>query len=429
MKNRNSGRIIAALLFVTVVIASGILFLYLKSKSVSKNTELKMFYYDPVSMELVPDNVVLSLSSNPSLRVQEILKRLTVPPINSGLFPVLNKESKTNSVSVKNGICTIDLDESATFIKPLNVRKEVIRVYGIVNTLTDIPGINAVQILINGKKQQYFSHYIRIDGELTHLSSVLPSGKDVNLYFVSPDFTKLLLEKREIIASRDPSVLGKETLSELLFGSTKGLKSLFPADVKIENFYIKSGGIGVVDFNPLILKHPLGSHEEQMLVMSLVNSLTELPDIQSVQILIGGKQISTLFGSVDTSVPILRFFGITQDDMTIVPYYVYTVNSNMFFCPTIEVAKTGQKRINALFKALKYPPEGLKTYVPISVKLNSYTVKKDNSMLYLNISCTVNGSSEIKRLEREIALSFTEISGISRVEVQINGGTEVILSR
>ena len=429
MKKKNAGQVIAVSLFVIITILLGALYIYYNSRTVPKKTEMQLYYYDPVSMELIPQKVSIGLPESKELEIKKIIEQLKYAPPNSGMFPVINKGTDVNSAHIKDGICTIDLNKSATEIQPINVKKEAIRVYGIVNTLTEIPGIKAVQILINGEQKEYFSHYINIEKPLTHLSTALPQGRNVNLYFASPDSSMLLLEKREIIASQNPTTIGKEILKELLFGSTNGLKNMFPSDVKVNDFYIKSGGVGVVDFSKTILNHNVGSHGEQMIVMSLVNSLTELPDIQSVQILIGGKQVNTLFGSVDTSVPIQRFFGLTQDNTVVVPYYIYTINGKDFFCPTIETVESGQNQIKALFAALKNPPEPLKTYLPSTSILNSYTMTENASTLSINISCEELNPDMINQIEQEIALSFTEIPGISRIEITINNGKKVELSR
>ena len=429
MKKKNTVQVIAALLFVTITIFFGTLYVYYNNRTAPTKTEMQLYYYDPVSMELIPQKIPIELPESKELKIKKIIEQLKYTPPDSGMFPVINKEADVNSAHIKDGICTIDLNKSATEIQPINVRKEAIRVYGIVNTLTEIPGIKAVRILINGKQEEYFSHYIKIKNPLTHLSTALPQGRDVNLYFASPNSSKLLLEKREIVASQDPITIGKEILRELLFGSADGLKNMFPNDVKINDFYIKSGGVGVVDFSKTILNHNVGSHEEQLLVLSLVNSLTELPDIQSVQILIGGKQVNTLFGSVDTSVPIQRFFGLTQDNTIIVPYYIYTVDDKDFFCPTIETVESDQNQIKALFTALKNPPKSLKTYLPSSSILNSYTMTENASVLNMNISCEKLDMDMINQIEQEITLSFTEIPGVSRVEIIINNGKKTEVSR
>ncbi|MBQ5389910.1 MAG: GerMN domain-containing protein, partial [Anaerovibrio sp.] len=49
-----------------------------------------------------------------------------------------------------------------------------------------------------------------------------------------------------------------------------------------------------------------GSTGEEMLVGSLVNTLTEFPEIKKVQILVEGKEIDSLSGHLDLSRPVER---------------------------------------------------------------------------------------------------------------------------
>jgi spore germination protein GerM len=65
--------------------------------------------------------------------------------------------------------------------------------------------------------------------------------------------------------------------------------------------------IAYVDFSEEIRsKHPGGSAGELMTLNSIVNSLTELPEIKKVQIMINGKKVDTLVGHADLSQPLGR---------------------------------------------------------------------------------------------------------------------------
>ena len=63
-----------------------------------------------------------------------------------------------------------------------------------------------------------------------------------------------------------------------------------------------------VDLDPSIRKaHPGGTLQELMTVYTIVNAvLTNLPDLQEVQILIGGQEADTLAGHVDLRRPLRK---------------------------------------------------------------------------------------------------------------------------
>lgn len=416
MKKSNKINAVAAILFAVILLGGTALFLMMKSRTVPKKVSVKIYYYDPISMELIPETVQAELPENTVLKVKKIIELLKTPGQN-GVFPVLSKETALNSVNVENGICTLDFNKEISTIKPYSVRKEAIRVYGIVNTLTELPDIYAVRITIDGQNVKYLSRYIEIDKPLAHLNSALPDGKDVFVYYASPDLSELVVQKRNVLSVQNPVELGKEILKELLngpFGTT------IPRGTKINDFHIKSGGTGVVDFSKEILEHSIGSQGEQTRVLAIVNSLTELPDIKSVKILVDGKEISTLYGSVDTSQPIPRFMGIASDPETAIPYFYIKINGETFLTPKIEAVE-GKNRITELFELLKSPPENEGTYISKNSKIESFEFSgKDNSLI-LKISAPDIKDEGLPELIEQIKLSYLEFPAVSHITLFING--------
>ncbi len=85
-----------------------------------------------------------------------------------------------------------------------------------------------------------------------------------------------------------------------------GLINLFPERLKILNVK-KIGSLVQVDFSKDLLQKKVGgSMNEILLVGSIVNTLTELPGVDSVQILVEGKKIETISGHLDLTDPIKR---------------------------------------------------------------------------------------------------------------------------
>ncbi len=414
-KKRTNSQIFALTLFIIIVLAGIFLYFSFRSRITGKETVLKLYYYDPIGKELVPVKEKIMLPENSTLAVEKVVDALKNPP-QKDLFSPLNSNTVVRSANVKDHLCTIDLNDESTKFTELSVRKEAIRVYGLVNSLTELQSIDSVRILIDGKKKMYFNHYIRIDMPLLHYSDVLPDGKEIFLYFPDANENNLLLEKREVVSHSDPVILAKEIVRELLYGSLQGLPQLLPANTKINNFYIRSGGTAVIDFSSDILKHPLGTHNENLAVLSLVNSLTELPDITSVQILIDGKVIPTLFGSVDISHPIERFFGLTEENDVVIPYYVYNNNGEQFFTPVVETIHS-KDRIKALFEFLKNPEEGYGSYIPKNSRLVDYKVRD----FILTASVSVPDNADIDNIKQQIMLSYTEFPSIKKINLTING--------
>ena len=77
------------------------------------------------------------------LVVEELIKG----PNNEELFPTINPETKVNSVTVKDGICYVNLNEN--FLTQVSNATSEVTVYSITNSLVELPNVNKVQISIN----------------------------------------------------------------------------------------------------------------------------------------------------------------------------------------------------------------------------------------------------------------------------------------
>ncbi len=127
---------------------------------------------------------------------------------------------------------------------------------------------------------------------------------EVNLYFSDSQAMYLVPEKRKILKT---STLARHIVSELIKGPVSpGLHPTIPEGTSINEVYI-AGDIAYIDLSEEVFKnHPGGSSGELMTVYSMVNTLTEIPPIRSVQILVEGNERESLVGHVDISRPLLR---------------------------------------------------------------------------------------------------------------------------
>ena len=78
-----------------------------------------------------------------------------------------------------------------------------------------------------------------------------------------------------------------------------------PAGTTLKAFYITRDGTAYVDLSEAIRDgHPGGVKSELFTIYSIVNSLTlNIPEIDAVKILIGGKEAMTLSGHIDGRFP------------------------------------------------------------------------------------------------------------------------------
>jgi len=118
---------------------------------------------------------------------------------------------------------------------------------------------------------------------------------DVVLYFVSDDGQALEAEIRSIVSQQG---LARATINELIAGPVStDLSPTLPASTILEDINITDSGLCIVDFSSeLIEDHPGGSLAEQMTIYSIVNTLTQFPSVDKVQILVGGQIVDTIAG-------------------------------------------------------------------------------------------------------------------------------------
>lgn len=156
------------------------------------------------------------------------------------------------------------------------------------------------------------------EDEAKKLSDKMP----IHLYFANEDNTKLMKEIRYVpMAEAKKSVnnLASIIVDELIEGPSaeSGLKRTIPvgtkqrAKVKID----AATGIATVDLSKeFIDKHPGGKAEERMTIYSIVNSLTELKEIQKVKFLIEGKPSKEFKGNFQFDVPFPRTVSLISKE-------------------------------------------------------------------------------------------------------------------
>ena len=128
---------------------------------------------------------------------------------------------------------------------------------------------------------------------------------DISVYYPNVNATGLVAVTKTVKAQETEKY--KAAVEALLAGTDdKNLTAVFPKKTKLRKVSV-SGGVAKVDFDKNLTSGFVGgSTGEEMLVGSLVNTLTEFPEIKKVQILVEGKEIDSLSGHLDLSRPVER---------------------------------------------------------------------------------------------------------------------------
>ena len=134
--------------------------------------------------------------------------------------------------------------------------------------------------------------------------------RTITLYFANTANTALVAETRQI-----PQEVGiaRATINQLINGpKNKELNPTIPNDATLDDINIKDG-VCIVDFSSELKDHhPGGLVNEQLTIYSIVNTLSQFSTVNSVRILVDGKEITSLAGHIDTTAALAPNFDIVN---------------------------------------------------------------------------------------------------------------------
>lgn len=118
-----------------------------------EKVRLHLYFANEDGDQLVDTYRNVVYNSNISMErlvVEQVLKG----PNSDVVFPTLNPASKVLSVTTRDGVCYVNLDQ-AFLTEPYGVTSQV-AIYSLVNSLTELSSVSAVQITIEGKTGKAF---------------------------------------------------------------------------------------------------------------------------------------------------------------------------------------------------------------------------------------------------------------------------------
>ncbi len=121
---------------------------------------IKLYFADNGGKSLVMKKREMVYSSNESLE-QVVMEQLIEGPKENEGYATISPDTRLNTIAVKNGICYVSLD-TALVDKPVDVTEEVL-LYSIVDSLASVPGVNKVQISVNGETDRVLRSNFRLD--------------------------------------------------------------------------------------------------------------------------------------------------------------------------------------------------------------------------------------------------------------------------
>ena len=229
--------------------------------------------------------------------IQNTMAQLLKGPSGSKRGAIIPKGTSINHILLNSNNITVDF--SKEFITGDSTRN-ILAVYAVVKTLYSTGAAQLVEVTVNGDpvtdsagNELGFISALDINLESEEYFSEM---REITLYFGGAG-NKLYRERRTVKVT-DQQPIEQYIINELIKGPSDGaLHSLLSKKTVLLSVDVE-GGSCYLNFKSGFLKDNSGSPEhEELVIYSIVNSITELEDIARVQFYMDGKRVES-FGSV-----------------------------------------------------------------------------------------------------------------------------------
>ena len=276
-----------------------------------------IYYIDTKETMLLSERYDIKKDSPEDL-IEEMLKRLTKNSSDLAHIKAIPDEAELQKFELYDGKLNLYFDTGYYLVTGVS---EILRRAAIVKTLCQINEVEFVQFFIDerpltdssGLEVGYMREKEFIDNTVSETS--YPNKAHISLYFANTDGDKLV--EIPIIIDYNAIPLA-QTVVEQLINGPYNIKDIdgdrvlptVPSDTRIQKITVKEN-ICYIDFNSSFLdKNPNITNEAA--VYSIVNSLVEIPDVNSVQFTIDGEYLDYYKEDFAFNVPFERNLDLVE---------------------------------------------------------------------------------------------------------------------
>lgn len=229
----------------------------------------------------------MALSGGTQAEIDEVLALFLSRTRADGLRRALPDDVELESWTSESGLVTLTLSEEF-LAYPAMERSAA--AFAAVLTLCQLDEVDAVSILSGG---QTLFHGVDAEDVLLQDTDSDPYTRRLRLYFADSG-GRWLESEYHSLSLDDDSELERYVMEELLRGpNDPELRSAIPAGTELLSCHTDSG-VCTVDLSAAFLDNrPETALGERLAIWSIVNSLTALADVESVQILCQGQTVDT----------------------------------------------------------------------------------------------------------------------------------------
>ncbi len=222
-----------------------------------------------------------------------IVEELILGPEKSEMYPVLPNGIKLRSVSIDNGICTVDYSYDFLEMLPQNAREERIAIYSVVNSLTELDDIDWVQFTVNGQRLGYYLYYdlsAPIERDETAIGPIRSGLNEfqATLFGSSDKAGRLVRQTMRLRRPASQTMAEVALAAQLAWSPPSGLTNPIPSGTRVISVS-EVDGVCYVDLSSDFLAVQGNENAEKAAVRAIVSCLCQLSTIRRVSITIEGK--------------------------------------------------------------------------------------------------------------------------------------------
>ncbi len=266
-----------------------------------KKGEYQIYYMNMERSKIVAEEYDSTGAEDEEL-IQELLTKLKSAPESSKLRQTIPSNVEVNSFKINGAYVYVDFSSEYKALKPT---EEVLVRAAIAKTLLQTEVCSLVAFTIDS--EPLVNPDGSLVGSMSEDSFVENPGKQINssvetkltLYFASKDGTKLVKENRTVHYSSNIS-MEKLIMEQLIDGPRKSAHlATMPSGTKLITVSVVEG-VCYVNLGESF-RNQNAEVNEEIVLYSIVNSLTELPGVSKVQISVNGSTDGKLRYTYDLS--------------------------------------------------------------------------------------------------------------------------------
>lgn len=244
-------------------------------------------------------------SANPNY--QDVIAQYMLGPKDEQLIPVFPEGTTAVSSKLRGGVLTVEL---SPHVQSLSGIDRTMAAACLSQTLMQLPNVKSVHLMSNGAA--FWNGALSEDQFLLLDDTATNDAVTMKLYFGAKDGKYLVEETRTQTFQTDEEIL-EYMLQEMAAGpQSEESRTLLPNGTRILGVETRNGVCTVNLSESFLWYQPLSHEEARLLILSLANTVTEIPEIACLQILCADDQISYYMG-LDLREPFYRDESVLED--------------------------------------------------------------------------------------------------------------------